>query len=132
MIAKAPGFVNGAPRLLLRLEGLVVALGSIAAFSQSGASWQLFAALILAPDLSMLAYLAGSRPGAMVYNAAHIYLGPGILLGVAWALAAPTGIAVALIWTAHIGIDRAFGYGLKYGEGFSATHLGRIGREADA
>ena len=35
--------------------------------------------------------------------------------------------AVALIWAAHIAVDRALGYGLKYGAGFGLTHLGRIG-----
>jgi hypothetical protein len=34
---------------------------------------------------------------------------------------------VALIWLAHIGLDRALGYGLKYGSGFRDTHLGRLG-----
>ena len=33
-----------------------------------------------------------------------------------------------MIWLAHIGIDRALGYGLKYGAGFTFTHLGRIGK----
>lgn len=33
-----------------------------------------------------------------------------------------------LIWCAHIGFDRALGYGLKYPEGFGFTHLGRIGQ----
>jgi hypothetical protein len=28
---------------------------------------------------------------------------------------------------AHIGMDRALGYGLKYQKGFGFTHLGRIG-----
>ena len=130
MIAKTPGFVNGAPRLLLRVEGLAVALASIVAFGWSGASWWLFAALILAPDLSILFYIAGPRLGAVSYNALHVYLGPIVLLGAASALAAPTGIAIALIWSAHIGIDRVLGYGLKYGDGFTSTHLGRIGRQA--
>jgi len=130
MIAKTPGFVNGAPRLLLRAEGLAVALASIVAFSRSGASWWLFAALILAPDLSILFYLAGPRLGAASYNAVHVYLGPIVLFGAAAASAAPIGIALALIWSAHIGIDRVLGYGLKYGDGFTVTHLGRIGRQA--
>jgi hypothetical protein len=129
MIAKTPGFVNGTPRLLLRAEGLAVALASIVAFSRSGASWWLFAALILAPDLSILFCLAGSRLGAASYNAVHVYLGPIVLFIAAAAVAAPTGIALALIWSAHIGIDRALGYGLKYGDGFTSTHLGRIGRQ---
>jgi hypothetical protein len=131
MIAKTPGFVNGAPRLLLRAEGLAVALASIAAFARSGASWLLFAALILAPDLSMLGYVAGPRAGAAAYNAVHIYLGPVALLAGAAVLGAPTGMAIALIWSAHIGVDRALGYGLKYGESFGATHLGRIGRQME-
>jgi hypothetical protein len=130
MIGKTPGFVNGTPRLLLRAEGFAVALASIVAFSQSGASWWFFAALILAPDLSILFYLAGPRLGAIAYNAAHVYLGPILLLGAAAALAAPAGSAIALIWGAHIGIDRLLGYGLKYGGGFTFTHLGLIGRQA--
>ncbi|MGH9560491.1 MAG: DUF4260 family protein [Terracidiphilus sp.] len=35
---------------------------------------------------------------------------------------------VALIWANHIGVDRMLGYGLKYGDGFGYTHLGRIGK----
>jgi hypothetical protein len=40
------------------------------------------------------------------------------------------GQGVALIWFAHIGMDRALGYGLKYETGFNDTHLGRIGSVA--
>jgi hypothetical protein len=36
--------------------------------------------------------------------------------------------AVAIVWFAHIGLDRALGYGLKYADGFQHTHLGTIGR----
>jgi len=35
-----------------------------------------------------------------------------------------------MIWMAHIGIDRALGFGLKYDAGFGFTHLGRIGKAA--
>jgi len=129
MFTKTPGFVNGAPLLLLRAEGFVIAVASIVAFSRSGASWRLFAALILAPDLSILFYLAGSRIGAAFYNAVHTYLAPAALFAASAALAAPAGIAAALIWCAHIGVDRALGFGLKYGGGFTSTHLGRIGRQ---
>ncbi|WP_036255382.1 DUF4260 domain-containing protein [Methylocapsa acidiphila] len=130
MLVQTPGFVNGAPLLLLRAEGLAIALASIAAFSGSGASWPLFAALILAPDLSMLFYLLGPRSGAAAYNAVHTYVGPALLFAASAAFGAPAGTAVALIWSAHIGIDRALGFGLKYSEGFGFTHLGRVGRQA--
>lgn len=29
----------------------------------------------------------------------------------------------------HSSIDRIFGYGLKYKEGFGFTHLGKIGKQ---
>jgi hypothetical protein len=31
--------------------------------------------------------------------------------------------AYVLIWTAHIAMDRALGYGLKYPTAFKSTHL---------
>ena len=36
--------------------------------------------------------------------------------------------AAGLILTAHIGLDRALGYGLKYSTAFGHSHIGRIGR----
>jgi len=45
-------------------------------------------------------------------------------------LAEPLTLSIAMIWLAHIGIDRALGYGLKYAAGFGYTHLGRIGKAA--
>jgi hypothetical protein len=44
--------------------------------------------------------------------------------------APPLLLSVAMIWLAHVGIDRALGFGLKYSAGFGFTHLGRIGSEA--
>jgi hypothetical protein len=76
----------------------------------------------------MLGYLAGPRVGAQVYNAAHTTVVP-LALGLVGALAGlPVALAVALVWLAHIGIDRALGYGLKYPDAFGNTHLGSLGR----
>jgi uncharacterized protein DUF4260 len=126
--AITPGAVNGTPKLLLRLEGAVLGCAAITLYGGSGAPWWLFAVLLLVPDLSFLGYLAGPRVGAWAYNAVHTTVAP-IVLGVA-GLAMPTPLAqhLALIWLAHIGIDRALGYGLKYSAGFTVTHFGRIGR----
>ena len=63
-----------------------------------------------------------------VYNAAHAYLAPMVLMTIGFAGAEPLVLSIAMIWLAHIGIDRALGYGLKYTAGFGFTHLGRIGR----
>jgi hypothetical protein len=80
------------------------------------------------PDLSFVAYLAGSRAGAVAYNAAHSYVGALMLLAAGVLGAVPLVLAMALVWCAHIGFDRMLGYGLKYGAGFGETHLGRLGR----
>ena len=37
-----------------------------------------------------------------------------------------TATQIALIWLAHIGVDRLLGYGLKYPTGFKDTHLQRV------
>ena len=122
-----PEGVVGGPRLLLRLEGLALCAAAVLVYALSGHSWLLFAVLLLAPDLSFAAYLAGPRFGAACYNAVHATIGP-LALGVAGSILAwPLAVAVALIWLAHIGIDRALGYRLKYDRGFGFTHLGRIG-----
>jgi hypothetical protein len=97
-------------------------------YARIGASWWLFAALWLAPDLSMLGYLAGPCRGARIYNAFHTYVGPAVLALSALLLHEHGALSVALIWANHIGIDRLLGYGLKYADGFGYTHLGRIGK----
>jgi hypothetical protein len=115
-------------RLLLKIEEFAFALAAVALYSWTGASWWLFAALILAPDLGFLGYVLGPKVGAATYNALHTTTLP-LAFGLAGLfLASNLAIALALIWLAHIGIDRALGYGLKYATGFAFTHLGRIGR----
>jgi len=127
MAERHAGAVEGMPRLLLRIEGAALALAALYAYHRIGASWWLFAALILVPDVSFAGYLVNTRIGAMAYNAMHVTLGPLILGALGVLLPSFDLIAVALIWAVHVGVDRAFGYGLKYGANFGLTHLGRIG-----
>jgi hypothetical protein len=127
---EAAGSVTGGVRIMLRLEGLALFAGMMLLYVHWGASWWLFALLFLAPDLSFIAYLAGPRIGALVYNAAHSYMAPAALMAIGIALTAPIMLSLTTIWLAHIGIDRSLGYGLKYSAGFAFTHLGRIGKMA--
>ena len=113
--------------LLLRLEGLAVAAVSAALYARTGASWWLFAALWLLPDLSMLGYLAGPCWGARCYNAIHSYVAPLALFLSALVLHASGLFPLVLIWVNHIGVDRLLGYGLKYADGFRYTHLSMPG-----
>ena len=128
--APARAVAAGSVVSLLRLEGAVVLAAAAAAYVFVGGSWPLFALLLLAPDVAMIAYRVGPVVGAAAYNAAHTYLAPAALGALGLALAAPPLQALALIWFAHIGLDRALGYGLIYASGFGETHLGRIGRSA--
>jgi hypothetical protein len=127
--AGATGAVTGGVKILLRLEGLTLFAGMTLLYAVWGGSWWIYAILFLAPDLSFAAYLADPKSGAIIYNAAHSYMAPVTLMTAGFALAQPLILSVAMIWMAHIGIDRALGYGLKYSAGFGFTHLGRIGRK---
>ncbi len=116
--------------LLQRLEGLAAAAVSAVLYARTGTNRWLFAALWLAPDLSMLGYLASPCTGARIYNAYHNYVAPALLaLGAVLLHLHGLWLPIALIWINHIGVDRMLGYGLKYGEGFGFTHLGRLGKK---
>ena len=112
----------------LRLEGLAVLTLMIALYVRLDHSWATFALLFLAPDVSFIAYAAGPRVGAACYNGVHSYVGP-ILLALIFT-ASDTPLALALIWAAHIGVDRLLGFGLKYPDAFGHTHLGGPGMNA--
>lgn len=123
-----PGFATGSVRLLLRLEGLCVLMATLYANAKWGMPWGTFALYFLVPDVSFVGYLASPRVGAVAYNLAHSYLGAIACLMAGLLLPAPTVLSIGIIWCAHIGFDRALGYGLKYDQGFGYTHLGRIGK----
>jgi hypothetical protein len=121
--------VTGSALVLLRLEGLAVAAITAALYARSGASWWLFAALWLTPDLSILGYLAGPVWGARIYNSIHSYITPFPLVLPALLLHRYDLLPFALIWVNHIGVDRLLGFGLKYPAGFGWTHLGSQGNK---
>jgi hypothetical protein len=114
------------PSLLLRAEGGMVFGASLLLYGELRANWVLFVVLVLAPDLSMLGYLLGLRFGTALYNLVHALVVPLLLIALSifyqqfWLL--PYG----LIWTAHIGLDRLLGFGLKYPTRFSDTHFERL------
>jgi len=131
--------VAGGVRSLLRLEGAALLAAALFLYAQSGAPWKWFFILFLAPDLAFAAYAFGARAGALGYNTTHSTLGPFLLAFASQLDLVAPGFAhmpallpLALIWFAHVGFDRALGYGLKYGSGFSDTHLGAIGRKRRA
>jgi hypothetical protein len=114
------------PGILLRVEGAFVLALSLFCYWSTGARWWIFVALFLWPDLFMLGYLVSVRAGSAMYNFVHTYTFPLALAGVALSQHDARLWAFALIWFAHIGADRALGYGLKYPTFFKDTHLLRV------
>lgn len=130
MHGEATGGARGGVKHLLQLEGLALFLASLGLYAKLGASWKMFLILFLVPDLSMVLFVAGPRMGAFAYNTMHTTLGPIAVIAAGYFLGQPLVLELGLIWAAHVGIDRALGFGLKYATAFGDTHLGRIGRAA--
>lgn len=115
-----------------RFEGIVICAAIIVAMVVLGLAWWWVFVLFLLFDASMAGYLGGPRAGAFVYNAVHNYGVPAALGAVALITGAEWIAIVAFAWAFHVAADRALGYGLKHGDGFQHTHLGFIGKHADA
>jgi Domain of unknown function (DUF4260) len=114
------------PEILLRIEGGFDLALSLIFFEAIQGNWLLFILLLLVPDLAMLGYLRGARLGTVCYNLAHTLAGPFLILAYAHLTKSLWLLPYALIWIAHIGLDRMLGFGLKYPTRFGDTHLGRM------
>jgi hypothetical protein len=108
------------------VEGAAVLALSIVLFWRVDGNWLLFVVLLLAPDVGMLGYARGTSVGAAAYNLFHTYTSPALLALAGLVLAPPLVLSIAIVWAAHIGMDRLLGYGLKYPTAFKDTHLGRL------
>ncbi len=118
------GVVQGVPRMVLRAEGMVLALAAGTMYQFFHGSWILFILLFLVPDVFMIGYLINKRAGALLYNVGHSTIGPLVLVWAGWFFGTENLYLLGLIWLAHVGFDRLVGYGLKYGDDFKHTHLG--------
>jgi hypothetical protein len=126
IIHRTDVYVRMATIRLLRLEGLAVFLAATGSFVTLDGAWWLYLLLVLLPDLGMVGYLGGPRVGSWTYNATHLYVWPLALAGGGLAFGAELAVFGGLVWAAHIGADRALGYGLKEPTGFGDTHLGSL------
>ncbi len=114
------------PNLLLRLEGTAVFFAALYFYIQQGYTGWVFWVLLLWPDIAIVAYVFNKQTGAFLYNLLHSYAFSIMLIGVSVLFSLPLALQIGLIWMAHIGMDRLFGYGLKYMDDFKSTHLGRV------
>lgn len=112
-----------------RLEGLFIFLLAIFVYFKLDGNWVLFILLLFVPDISMIGYLKDNKLGAIIYNLGHNLVLSIALIIFGYITNIELLIFLGLILSAHIGIDRTLGYGLKEKEGFKFTHLGKIGKK---
>jgi Domain of unknown function (DUF4260) len=124
-------------RLGYLLLGLVLTALAIFEVVANGVGlWQLLVFAVL-PDIALLLGMGGSNlergqlhPRAVpLYNALHRFGGPLLLGGSAFWFGRAWLVA-ALAWGAHIGFDRALGYGLRDRSGFQRRPFDETGETA--
>lgn len=116
-------------KTVLKIEELAMFALGFLGFMQLNWAWWWFWVLLLTPDVGMLGYLVNNKIGAFVYNLFH-HKGVAILIGMlAWWAQNDIFLLVGIILFAHSAFDRIWGYGLKYNQGFTYTHLGEIGHK---
>ena len=114
---------------LLKLEEIGIFVLCIYLFSKLSFVWWMFPALLLVPDIGMIGYLHNPKTGALLYNLFHHRFIASAIAIYALSSGSESWQLVAVIMFAHISFDRIFGYGLKYNDAFSNTHLGLIGKK---
>ena len=115
-------------KTIIKLEEVSLFILGIYLFSLLNYQWWWFLVLILAPDFSMLGYIVNNKFGALSYNLFH-HKGIAVLLYLSGCyLKIELLQLIGVILFSHSSMDRMFGYGLKYEQGFKYTHLGEIGK----
>ncbi len=114
------------PGMLLGIEAATLFALSLYLYRFAGAGWGWFLLLFLWPDFGMLGYLANVKLGAALYNLAHFVALPAALVALSLLTHRGGLLSFSLIWIAHIQLDRALGFGLKYPTFFKDTHLQRV------
>ncbi|HBT73816.1 MAG TPA: DUF4260 domain-containing protein [Lysinibacillus sp.] len=113
-------------RKIISLEYVIALIITVFFYGHLDFSWLYFMVFLLLPDITMIGYLLNPKIGAVFYNIGHSFVLPALLLVIDFMMSSSISLMVALIWLAHIFLDRALGYGLKYEEAFQKTHLQQI------
>ncbi|XVJ65691.1 MAG: DUF4260 domain-containing protein [Lacibacter sp.] len=122
-------------KLILKLEEFALWIGCVTLLYVSQADWWWYALMFLGPDVSMLGYLVNTKVGAWSYNLFHhkaiaiLVILSGLILHYNYIFGDSWLVHTGFVLFGHSSMDRFFGYGLKYENGFKFTHLGEIGKK---
>ena len=119
-------YIFSAMKVMIRIEEAALFGLSIYFFNLTHFAWWWFLVLILAPDIGMLGYLAGTRTGGITYNLFHHKAIAVVILCLGWYISNEWTELAGIIMFGHSSMDRVLGYGLKYPDSFFHTHLGWI------
>lgn len=111
-----------------RIEGAAIVVAALFFYFFLDFPFAWLILLILSIDVFMLGYIVNKKLGAHIYNIGHMLLIPTAILIISLLFNVEWLLMLSLIWIAHVGLDRFFGYGLKHQHGFKHTHLGKIGK----
>lgn len=113
-------------RKIISIEYILAFFITVSFYGHLNFPWLYFIVYLLLPDITMVGYLLNTKIGALFYNMGHSFVLPAMLMVIGLLTTTPILLMVALIWLAHIFLDRALGYGLKYEDAFKKTHLQQI------
>lgn len=112
--------------LYQRIEAGFIFIACLYFYHRLHFSLLLFTVLLFTVDIFMAGYMKSNKIGALSYNFAHNFAVPTMLVVLGVIVSSNILLGAGLIWAAHVGFDRALGYGLKFVSGFNDTHLGKI------
>lgn len=115
-------------KTILKLEEMLMLIACIFALIWIKAAWWYYLALLLGPDIGIAAYAFGNKVGAVCYNLFHHKGIATVLIITGIFYNQQLMLMIGLIMLGHSSMDRLFGYGLKYKQGFKFTHLVIIGK----
>lgn len=111
---------------IVRIENGVAFLISFYIYMYLDFPIWMFFVFLLAPDITAMGYIFNKNIGSQIYNVGHNLILP-LLLALSYLYFSLDYLLItAIIWSAHIYMDRLFGYGLKYKDSFNKTHIQKI------
>lgn len=109
---------------LIKIEEAAMFGFSIFLFNLTDFAWWWYVVLLLTPDIGMIGYLSDNKIGAFTYNLFHHKAIAILIICLGWYISNEWMELAGIILFGHASMDRIFGYGLKYTDGFQHTHLG--------